>query len=66
MLERAFGSFPLPVAVPVGASGECSGCGGRFAGGDLVELHEGNHDDLTHFDGDLLCQECADGAGVCY
>ncbi len=45
-------------------SGVCSGCGGRFPNRELVELEEGNHDDLTHFDGDRLCGECADGAGV--
>ena len=44
--------------------GTCSGCGLRFRRGELVELHEGNHDDLTYFHGDLLCSECADAAGV--
>jgi hypothetical protein len=60
VLERAFGSSPLTV----GASDECSGCGDRFAGRELVELHEDNHDDLTHFHGDFLCRGCADG--VCF
>lgn len=44
----------------------CTGCGGRFRHRDLVELHEYNHDDLTHFHGDLLCRKCADAAGVLY
>ncbi len=45
-------------------SGVCAGCGRRVRRRDLVELHEGNHDDLTYFHGDLLCPTCADGAGV--
>jgi hypothetical protein len=44
-------------------SGVCSGCGLRFRGRELVELHEGNHDNLTYFDGDQLCRTCADNAG---
>jgi hypothetical protein len=55
VLERAFGSSP---------GGACSGCGAHFASRDLVELREDNHDDLTYFDGDLLCPACADAAGV--
>lgn len=44
--------------------GRCFGCGDLSPVRDLVELHEGNHDDLTYFHGDLLCGSCADGAGV--
>ena len=47
-------------------TGVCSGCGRRFRHRDLVECVEGNHDDLTYFDGDLLCRTCADNAGVVY
>jgi hypothetical protein len=47
-------------------SGVCSGCGRRFRRRELVELVEGNHDDLTYFDGDHLCPSCADAAGVAY
>ena len=54
----------LAAAVVRAKSGVCSGCGRRFRHRELVELHEGNHDDLTHFDGDLLCPECADNASV--
>jgi len=43
---------------------ECSGCGERFPHRELVELTEDSHDGLTYFDGDRLCGECADGAGV--
>ena len=43
---------------------ECAGCGERFPHRELVELVEDNHDGLTYFDGDRLCGECADGAGV--
>ena len=42
----------------------CAGCGARLPLRELVELHEDNHDNLTYFHGDLLCEECADGAGV--
>jgi ribosomal protein S14 len=42
----------------------CAGCGHRFHLRDLIELHEDNHDNLTYFHGDRLCQECADKAGV--
>lgn len=42
----------------------CDGCRDRFRRRDLVELHEDNHDNLTYFHGDRLCEECADRAGV--
>ncbi len=45
-------------------SGECAGCGSRRRHRELTELHEDNHDNLTYFHGDQLCQECANGAGV--
>jgi hypothetical protein len=63
VLERAY--RPSPGSLGTSES-ECSGCGGHFAGRDLTDLHERNHDDLTYFDGDLLCPECADNAGVTY
>lgn len=43
---------------------ECDGCGQRFERKDLTELVEGEHDGLTHFDGDRLCGPCADSSGV--
>jgi len=45
---------------PVG----CAGCGCAYRRSELVELHEDNHDNLTHFHGDLLCGVCCDWAGV--
>jgi hypothetical protein len=45
---------------------ECAGCGLRFRRRELVECACGNHDNLTYFDGDLLCPACADAAGVDY
>ena len=42
----------------------CDGCDQRFPLGEMVELHPNNHDGLTHFDGDVLCHGCANGAGV--
>ena len=54
----------LAAAVVRAKSGICAGCGRRFRHRELVECVEGNHDDLTYFDGDLLCPGCADNAGV--
>jgi hypothetical protein len=61
VLERAYRSSAGSLG---SGEGECSGCGGRFASRDLTELTEDNHDNLTYFDGDLLCRTCADNAGV--
>jgi hypothetical protein len=44
----------------------CSGCGGKYPHGELIELHEDNHDNLTYFHGDHLCRRCADNVGVAY
>jgi hypothetical protein len=63
VLERAY----RPSLGSLGSEGgesECSGCGGHFAGRDLVEVTEDNHEKLTYFDGDRLCRTCADNAGV--
>jgi hypothetical protein len=54
----------LAAAVVRAKTGVCAGCGHRFRHRELVECVEGNHDDLTYFDGDLLCPACADNAGV--
>jgi len=71
VLERAFGPSPAPACGSGGASagtheegGMCSGCGLRFAGRVLIELHEDNHDNLTFFHGDELCRGCAHSHGV--
>jgi SWIM zinc finger len=56
----------LAAAVVRAKTGVCSGCGRRFRHRDLTECVEGNHDDLTYFDGDLLCPECADAVVVAY
>jgi hypothetical protein len=56
----------LAAAVVRAKTGVCSGCGRRFRHRELTECACGNHDDLTYFDGDLLCPECADAAGVAY
>lgn len=42
----------------------CDGCGATVPRRDLIELHEENHDALTWFDGDQLCQGCARASGV--
>ncbi len=41
----------------------CEGCGERFRRRELVEVTE-DHESLTFFDGDLLCDECARAHGV--
>lgn len=41
----------------------CAGCGSRFRRGNLYEVTE-DHDSLTWFVGDLLCEECALAHGV--
>jgi hypothetical protein len=56
----------LAAAVVRAKTGICAGCGHRFRHRELVEVLEGNHDDLTYFDGDLLCRTCADNASVVY
>ncbi len=63
VLERAY--RPSPESLRSG-QGACSGCGGDFAGRDLIELTEDNHDNLTYFHGDHLCPACADNAGVAH
>jgi hypothetical protein len=62
--ERSVARGVRPRLVRPPKARPCAGCGARFAERELVELHEGNHDGLTYFDGDLLCGECAGGAGV--
>ena len=46
------------------AERECAGCGDLYPRRKLTELRPENHDNLTHFHGDLLCPGCADRAGV--
>src|SRR5215210_1774568 len=54
----------LAAAVVRAKTGICAGCGHRFRHRELLEVLEGNHDNLTYFDGDLLCRTCADNAAV--
>jgi hypothetical protein len=42
----------------------CDGCRKRFPRGELIELDEDNHNNLTYFHGDRLCGVCADAAGI--
>jgi len=49
---------------PVPTLSKCDGCSARLPRGEMIELHEDNHDNLTYFHGDLLCAGCADGVGV--
>ncbi len=56
----------LAVCIVRAKTGVCAGCGRRFRHRELVECVDGEHDNLTYFDGDLLCHGCADNAGVAY
>ncbi len=42
---------------------ECTGCGERYVGRDLFEVHE-DHGSLTFFEGDELCGRCALDHGI--
>jgi len=44
----------------------CSGCGGKYPHGELIELHEETHDNLTFFHGERVCRPCARRSGVSY
>ena len=46
------------------ANDECAGCGNSFCKQDLITVHEGRHDNLTFFNGDLVCRKCARANGV--
>lgn len=73
-LWRAASAAPSPavaaVAEIMGAkrraerSTGCDGCGRAYLRSKLVELHEDNHDNLTYFHGDLLCETCCEEAGM--
>ncbi len=51
------------VMLPTTRLRPCAGCGGRFMGRDLYEVME-EHESLTFFEGDRLCEECAKNHGV--
>jgi hypothetical protein len=44
-------------------SATCSGCGDRVPRRGLIEVTE-DHQSLTFFEGDHVCEDCALGAGV--
>jgi hypothetical protein len=43
---------------------ECAGCGDSYCKQDLITVHEGRHDNLHFFNGDLICRPCARANGV--
>jgi hypothetical protein len=55
---------PFVAAAGHSRTAECDGCGRTFPIQDLIHLDEDNHHNLTHFNGESLCQQCADAAGV--
>jgi SWIM zinc finger len=52
----------LAAAVVRAKTSICAGCGHRFRHRDLVEVLEDNH--LTFYEGDVVCETCADNHGV--
>jgi len=64
-IRNGSGCKHLTAAVIANAAlATCDGCGVRFDHRTLIELHEDNHDNLTYFHGDQICQECAQDSGV--
>ncbi len=48
------------------ATEKCAACRERFPKRDLITVHEGRHDNLHFFHGDLICRPCARANGVAY
>jgi hypothetical protein len=42
----------------------CAGCRVEYPQKDLISVHEGRHDNLHFFHGDLVCRKCARSNGV--
>jgi hypothetical protein len=53
----------IAASVARAMTGECAGCGDRFPHRQLVEVLE-DHEALTYFEGDQLCECCAVGHGI--
>jgi hypothetical protein len=53
----------MACAVVRAKSGVCAGCGARFRHRELVEVQE-DHESLTWFVGDRLCEACASATGI--
>ncbi len=43
---------------------ECAGCRESFRREEFITVHEGCHDNLHFFNGDLVCRPCARANGV--
>jgi hypothetical protein len=43
---------------------KCAGCGQSFLKEQHITVHEGRHDNLHFFHGDLVCRPCARANGV--
>ena len=43
---------------------KCAFCRSEFPRGELIEVHEGYHDNLTFFNGESICKPCARANGV--
>ena len=52
--------------VPLESTARCAGCRESFPKKDLITVHEGHHDNLHFFNGDLICRPCARSNGVAY
>jgi hypothetical protein len=55
------GEIIVRAVLPTTKLQPCAGCGGRYMGRELYEVPEGN---LTFFEGQELCRECALSHGV--
>jgi len=71
-LWRAASAAPSPAVAAVvetveaERSAECMGCRESYRRPELIELNEDNHDNLTHFHGDLFCRVCCERSGVIF
>ncbi len=69
---RAASAAPSPAVAAVvetveaERSAECMGCRESYRRPELIELNEDNHDNLTHFHGDLFCRVCCERSGVIF
>jgi hypothetical protein len=50
--------------VPLESAATCAGCSRRLPKQELITVHEGRHDNLRFFNGDLICRPCARANGV--
>ena len=52
--------------VPAESAWKCAGCRESFRKQELITAHEGHHDGLHFFKGDVICKPCARANGVAF